>query len=94
MPLQAIILMFIIQIIGYVLLDRYGLGKFKYLILGLILILNFFVLPSYFIPDNPNKEPRCGMPVLAITFGFWVFGGGLALIAHISYNFLKGYFKN
>ncbi len=84
-PLHVIASMLAIQVIGYVLLDRYNLSAWKYLIFGIILVLHFFVLPGYFFPNNPTHEPMCGMPVLAITLGFWILGGGVTLMTHVIY---------
>jgi hypothetical protein len=76
-PLNVIGIIFLIQIVGYLILDRVNLGIWKYLLLGFCLFAQLFILPSYFIPDNPNNEPRCGMPAMGITlafFGFLVVG--------------------
>jgi hypothetical protein len=75
-------IIFIIQIFAYIILDKYNLSKWKYLVFSIILIFNFFVLPSYFIPDNDKNQARCGMPALGITLAFWIFGNGSAY-AHI-----------
>lgn len=90
-PIYVIILLLIPQIIGYILLDRNDLKKWKYLILIIILGLNFLVFPSYFIPENQNYEPRCGMPALANTLSFWIIGGGLTILTHVMYVFIKKY---
>lgn len=84
-PLNAITIILFVQIIGYIILDKLSLKVWKYLILGISLVAYIFVLPSYFIPDNPNNEPRCGMPALGITLAFWIFGCGATLFAHLIY---------
>jgi hypothetical protein len=88
-PINVILIFFLIQIAGYILLDKYNLKNWKYLILGGLLVSYIFVLPSYFIPNNPTNELRCGMPALAITLGFWIFGCGTALITHFTYIIIR-----
>ena len=79
MPIHVFILMFIIQVCEYILLDKNNLSKWKYLPLAIGLVLDFFVLPDYFMPEYQDGELRCGMPALAITLGFWIFSGGLII---------------
>ncbi len=88
-PLYAISIILVIQIIGYILLDKLNVGVWKYLMLGILLATYIFVLPGYFIPDNPNNEPRCGMPAFGIALAFWIFGCGTTLIAHLTYILIR-----
>ncbi len=88
-PIIAILIILLIQIIGYLILDKINLRAWKYSILGVLLIAYIFILPSYFIPDNHNNEPRCGMPALGITLVFWVLGCGTTLLAHLIYVFIR-----
>lgn len=88
-PIDLIILMFIIQVCSYIILDKFNLNKWKYLLLVIGLILDFFVLPNYFIPEFKNREVRCGMPALGITLAFWIFGGGTIITTHIIYMFIS-----
>jgi hypothetical protein len=82
---NVIILFTAIQILSYIILDKYGLRDWKYFILGLLLISNIFVLPRYFFPDLPKDEPRCGMPELMSTLFFWIFGCGVTILIHVTY---------
>lgn len=97
-PYDIIAIFIIIQVAGYILLDKFNLRNWKYLIICLFLSMYIFVLPGFFIPDNPANGIRCGMPALAITLAFWIFGCGSVLITHLAYivirNFEKGTKKN
>ncbi len=86
---NLIFLMFIIQVGAYILLDYNKLNKWKYLVLAIWLVLDFFILPGYFMPDYKNGEMQCGLPALMITFLFWTFGGGIVIITHFVYVSLK-----
>lgn len=88
-PLHVFILMIIIQVFAYIVLDKYNLSNWKYLILTVCLALDFFILPGYFMPEYKEGEVRCGMPALAISLAFWIFGGGLVVGTHIVYVFVK-----
>jgi len=88
-PIHVIVTILIAQIICYLTLDKLNLSAWRYLILALIMLVYIFVLPAYFIPDNPKTEPRCGMPELGITLAFWLFGGGTTLITHLTYSVMN-----
>lgn len=88
-PLQLIFLLFLVQVICYVLLDKFNYAKWKYLIFGLLIIGYIVIIPSRFFPDNPRHEPMCGMPIVAITFVFWFLGCGAVMITHICYLLIK-----
>ena len=90
-PISAIAIIFAVQIFGYVLFDKYNLSNWKYLILGLSLIAYLFILPSYFLPDNPSNEKRCGIPALVITLIFWILGCGSTLITYLMYLLFKNF---
>jgi uncharacterized membrane protein YoaK (UPF0700 family) len=85
-PITVIVIFLAIQIVGYIILDKFNLSKWKLLILAASLISYIFFLPSYFIPDIPDNEPKCAMPGFAITFVFWIFGCGTTIIAHFIYT--------
>ena len=88
-PIHVFILMFTLQVCGYILLDKNNLSKWKYLLLAIGLILDFFVLPDYFMPEYKEGELRCGMPVLGLYLAFWIFGGGSIILTHIVYLIVK-----
>ena len=85
MPIDVFIIMFIIQVCGYILLDLYHLSTWKYLLLAIGLILDFFVLPGYFMPVYKEGEFTCGLPAMGITLAFWILGGGLLIFTHTVY---------
>lgn len=93
-PLELIVILLIVQLIGYLLFDKYHKKKWKLLIFGLLMIGYIFIIPSYFFPDNPNNEPRCGMPLVGITLAFWILGCGTVLITHIVYLLIKRIFTD
>jgi ABC-type Co2+ transport system permease subunit len=92
-PLNIFIIFFLVQISGYILLDSYNLKNWKYLLLCVLLAFYIFILPSYFIPDNPTNEPICGMPVLGITLAIWIFGFWATLLTHLAYLTFKTFVK-
>jgi cell division protein FtsW (lipid II flippase) len=88
-PLNVIGIFFIIQLLVYFILDKTNLKNWKFLILSLFLIGYIFVLPNYFISDNPTNEPRCGMPAIGITLVFWIFGCTSTLLTHFTYYIIS-----
>ncbi len=88
-PIHLFIIMLMIQICGYLVLDKYNWNHWKYLLLGVGLILDFFILPDYFMPVYRKGEFRCGMPAMGINLAFWFLGGGSLIITHIVYSIVK-----
>lgn len=88
-PLQLIFILFFVQVICYFLLDKYNIAKWKSFIFGLLIIGYIFIIPSRFFLDNPNNETMCGMPMVAITFAFWLLGCGTVIITHLAYIAIK-----
>ncbi len=75
------------QLLLYFLLNRLKLNFSGIFILLAVLGCYFFIFPPYFYPEpdpNPNHT-QCGMPLLAINLGFWIFGGGVAILLHLIY---------
>ena len=85
LPIHVFILMFVIQVCCYIALDKYHLSKWKYLVLLLGLVLDFIILPEYFMPQYKEGELRCGLPSMGVLLAFWVFGGGSIILTHIIY---------
>lgn len=88
--LQAIFVITMVQLIGFVILDKYKLGKWKMLIFLLVIVLYVFVLPNYYISKVlVENGVQCGLPSIAITLGFWIFGCGTAIIFSLLYRLIK-----
>ena len=85
MILTVIGILVFFQILVYVIADDRRVGWLKTLVLGLMLTLHFFVLPSYFYPTTPTDRVNCGLPALGVTLGFWIVGGGMTLLTHFIY---------
>jgi hypothetical protein len=82
------------QIILYLISDTLKI-KFGRLFLFLALLVSyFFIIPPYFYPEPDPNEANCGTPIVAITFGFWILGGGLASVVNITYFLLKKQFDS
>jgi len=83
MPLQAILLVSLthglINLIAY----TFGLRWVRYITLVWVLIAYFFILPPYFDPEMDEEKAKCGLPLFAITMGFWIFGTCAAIFTHI-----------
>jgi len=92
-PLQLIFTLFLMQVICYWLLDKYHLAKWKYVSLGLLIVSYIFIIPNLYLPDNPQHKPMCGMPMMAIRFGFWFLGCGAAIVTHFIYVAVKDIFN-
>lgn len=90
MILRLIILICVLQILLYILIDQLNIKYAKGLILFAILYAHIFVLPGYFIPAPKPGGVNCGMPMMAITLGFWIFGGGVTLLTHYIYSIIAG----
>ena len=86
-PIHMLILMALIQVGTYYILERSDSRKWRPIVLGIGFILNLFILPDLFIPEPRKGEAHCGMPVLGVTLGFWIFGSGLLLITHFTFDF-------
>lgn len=85
-PYLLILLLLFIQYFGYKVLNKYNYKKWKYLLLGFVLILYMYILPKIYITYNATNEVRCGMGDLGITLAFWIFGTGSAILLHIIYT--------
>lgn len=80
-------LMALIQARTYYLLEKFDARKWRPVVLGIEFFLNLFILPDLFIPEPRKGNAGCGMPVLGITLGFWIFGSGHLLFTHFAYDF-------
>jgi hypothetical protein len=92
-PIHMFFLMALIQAGTYYLLERFDVRQWRPVVLGIGIILNLFILPDFFIPEQRKGEGGCGMPVLGIKLGFWIFGSGLILFTHFAYDFFSNLSK-
>ncbi len=73
-----------VQVLLYILFRRQKYTRL--FILLLFLFFNFYLFPllvSESLYSGP-EPPRCGMASIGIFFFFWVIGGGLTLLTHLS----------
>lgn len=89
MIIAIIIILFLLQILGYIYLDRNNLRYWKFLILGILLFL-YGILPFCFVPPNPNHEPRFEGLFYMIS-GIWILGGGITIMIYLIYWLIKLY---
>lgn len=95
MPLILLsIISILIQAVIYILLDRKGLKRWKYLVLLIFLLLNLFILPTYFNAEIiADTELRCGLPSMMLLLYFWTVGCGTVLLTHIGYIVVRNFYK-
>ncbi|WP_407480576.1 hypothetical protein [Elizabethkingia meningoseptica] len=89
--LLTIIFITILQITAYILLDKYGLKNWKYLVLGLVLLTELFMPPGFFTERKPEEIVKCGMQELSVKMFFMVFGIIIAFVTHFTYVIIKKY---
>jgi hypothetical protein len=73
----------LVQFALYYLNSKYKTKLPNFVILLIILICYFFVFPRLFYPEPSTDGINCGMPIFAITFGFWIFGTIAGILTHI-----------
>lgn len=88
---NTIVLITILQITAYILLDKYKLKNWKYLILGLILLIDINMPPGFFIEKDANEIVKCGNQALGIKLFFMILGGTIAIITHFIYVMVMRY---
>jgi hypothetical protein len=76
------------QLIAYVFFDYKKIRYAKTILFILILLFYFIFLPILYYPKPIDDKPRCGMPIVAIMFVFWIIGGSITIIIHLTYYFL------
>lgn len=81
-----IFLVSVFQLGAYFVAHFFKIKHGEIVILLLVLIGHFFIFPGFFIPKPEHDNARCGMPALAITLVFWIFGTLFALITHLLFN--------
>jgi hypothetical protein len=89
MILTVIVLVSIGQIGLYLISDT---TDFKYgRIMTFLMVLTgyLFIFPPFFYPESNPDGVNCGMPILGITLAFWIIGGGIAIVIHTIYFFIR-----
>ncbi len=89
MPLLLIFIVLVLQLLGYIFLDRYGYPNWKVAVLLFVIVLHLYVLPAIVTAYLFPEPTTCGLPVMAVVLGFWVIGGGLTLFAHGVYYLVR-----
>ena len=79
----------LIQLGLYYLKSKYGKKVPDFLILLIFLICYFLVIPRFFYPEPRTDGINCGMPVLGITLGFWIFGTIAGIVTHLIWKLIK-----
>ncbi|MCF6297698.1 MAG: hypothetical protein L3J08_06900 [Flavobacteriaceae bacterium] len=72
-----------VQFALYYINSKYKNKLPNFIILLILLICYFFVFPRFFYPEPRTDGINCGMPILGITFGFWIFGTIAGITTHI-----------
>ena len=89
MILLFIIAISLVQFGLYYLNNKYKTKLPNFIILLTLLICYFFVFPKFFYPEPRTDGINCGMPILGITLGFWIFGTIAGIATHIIWKIKK-----
>ena len=76
----------LVQFALYYLNSKYKTELPNFVILLILLICYFLVFPQLFYPEPRTDGINCGMPILGITIGFWIFGTIAGIATHIIWN--------
>ena len=79
----------LLQLFLYYLNDKYKTKLSNFIILLIILIGYLFVFPQFFYPEPRKDGINCGMPILAITLAFWIFGTFAGVTTHLIWKIKK-----
>jgi uncharacterized membrane protein YozB (DUF420 family) len=87
MGVALFIALSLFQIILLLFVDNNKNIKYGRLIVFVIFLLVYiFLLPALFYPEFSDKDKfRCGMPLMAMYFAFWVIGIGLTILIQFFY---------
>lgn len=83
MILYFIIGVSLVQYAIYYINSRYTTKFPDFMILFFIAVAHFFVFPKWFYPELDPNGINCGVPKLATTLAFWIFGTLATCITHI-----------
>lgn len=90
LAIVPILLITLLQILGYLYLDQKGWSHWKLSFPLLFIPLYIFVIGPiyvsyYYVPLKENVEFGCGMPVFSMFIFFVVFGLSGLLLTHVLY---------
>ncbi len=88
MILLFIIGISVVQIALYFLNGKYKTKFPNYLILIFILLGHYLLFPRFFYPEPRTDGINCGMPILGITLGFWIFGTIAGITTHLIWKLI------
>ncbi|MEK6493352.1 hypothetical protein [Myroides odoratimimus] len=95
-PLVTIILVLVVQILGYLIFYKKGGKQWRYVLFALVFFLFLIVLPSVFVsklyPIDEFSSSRCGMVDLGVYLFFWFIGIGGMLVIHLLFLALNKFF--
>lgn len=86
MILLVIAVLTLVHILILFLIEKNKIKVRRMWVLIAFLFLYFFILPKLFYPKTQPDGINCGMPIMAITLAFWLFGGLASLITHVVYS--------
>lgn len=81
--------LFVLQVIAYVILESYHRSKWRRIVLLAYLLAYAFVIPYYYNLYISNEQNPGGTSFLVIHLGFWLIGGGSAIITHLIFSVIK-----
>lgn len=84
----------LIQFGLYYLNKKYKAKLPNFVILLILLVCYFFVFPKFFYPESVTGGINCGMPILGITLGFWIFGTIAGITTHFIWKLTTRKYKN
>ncbi|MEY8847222.1 hypothetical protein AB9K26_00245 [Psychroserpens sp. XS_ASV72] len=74
----------VVQLVLYLLKGKFLPKIPDFIILDLLILLNLFVFPKIFTSILLPDDLVCGLPVMGITFGFWIFSNLAVIVVHFS----------
>ncbi|MCC6723210.1 MAG: hypothetical protein IT258_01780 [Saprospiraceae bacterium] len=86
----------LVQMTAYALAERSEpwQKQWRTLIFVIFMLSNFILFPIvYPIPEYPDG-PKCGMPILGITLGFWTIGNIFTILTHLFFKAVNAAMKN
>ncbi|PCJ95363.1 MAG: hypothetical protein COA50_09155 [Flavobacteriaceae bacterium] len=89
MILFFLIVISLLQFALYFLNNKYKNKVPDFVIFLLVLACYFFIFPRLFYPEPRTDGINCGMPILGIILGFWIFGTIAGIATHLIWKLKK-----